>query len=863
MSAPTQAASSSAGAGDDDDQWDDSFRVMDDVPFHPTSPSYAPTSPTSPGHWGRSTSPGASAPPSPHGQAATASAAATVVPSLFDYVRPPLGSLDPSDATDLLRVLCLLIDVFKQRGATHMDWNRIPRALVLKDDKELTVLSDVSSKIARGVAKDMTPYLKHGWSFYSHEVPSFSQSVTTLGKELVTKAMAQLGRAHGTTAALTNGTAFQEWWPAFDILNPSRTWSAAQMRHDVVLNPVSILMLPAAREIVATWAIAGPPGQTFAFGPPPTVRMEMWAVHKSRQKLALARGDLREYDEEIGRMETTGELVGGDNLAQRRLLRDKTHGQIAAIEAAIATAEAVRLRLATHLAALPGVVMDMAHDPMCPWKGMKFFHGTSNATLQEVAKAPPPISVLQALLDEARAAAARLTATNLRHPPVSYEFERHVATRLEENGTRITKLEEQIAAASNPPPAPSRYPCNLSFEGEYKNAEGEIRQGSAFLSPYYTKGFSYGGDTPHIYTYRLNVDGKALRFLDLRNDYVEASFHHATLDPFKPIWDLAGIPHAEDPTFIKVRDEKARNLYELFRGTPIDGAVMNSDVEFIFFDAPRRLDWVVPDDELTGTLLNRFETGPNFDLSGLAHELTRDVERWITPATVIAFLSSPLVHRRTIQLSELPVARWKLDTTAETYISQFAVNRPTASPLWNEFQHLPALGGEEEDEEVRVSIEVCECDYRALWRHFAPDGELDDIWMADAITEGEYSGISRKTPLAYHRLCAMLRQHHKNVHLLVHLPNGFVQIVPTLRAGAMESRMFMVENAWAEEDIEDLPRRDLWKPASAAALIGAFLAGSKRKKASPAAAGGMDDEGEEKDAHPGQKPRTGAKLCIV
>ncbi|MDO9176434.1 MAG: hypothetical protein Q7V62_16620, partial [Actinomycetota bacterium] len=53
--------------------------------------------------------------------------------------------------------------------------------------------------------------------------------------------------------------------------------------------------------------------------------------------------------------------------------------------------EPTRLALAAHLVRLPGVLIDWTREPMLPWRGLKFFHGTDYRALQ--VRERPPVAI--------------------------------------------------------------------------------------------------------------------------------------------------------------------------------------------------------------------------------------------------------------------------------------------------------------------------------------------------------------------------------------------------------------------------------------------------------------------------------------
>lgn len=836
---------------------------------------------------------------------AAAAAASSSPPRgpLFAYTPPPLGSLDPTLPLDQLRLECMLYHEYMrhefQKDENDNKWWFMVRmnSLASEEVYVVTPLPDArNEEIGGHLARFLV--MKYQIKFVA---PGQYARMMVLYPQRVKNTLQEIALPHSSSVTFHANNDIRESWPEWDILVPTHALTREEARNPPAQ---SILSRPEVREVLATWEqvytnyapLSSPIGPlVYTIGPTAEERLTMWSAHEHEEELAKHEAELKKKEANVEQTEATMQLLdevsgragraGMVDAFRRELERSRL--AVMVTKGMIEKCNATRLRLAKHLLSIPGVVMDMANDPMCPWKGMKFFHGTPNPYLQhnqERRDLQLLLAQSEGVLSVYEKSFAKLAPGDVNRHDLEQEIE-HARRAVAESKKNVAEREAKV------------YPCALSFSATYRGSGGRTFKGSAFLSPYFTKGFSYGGATPHIYTYKLRVDGPGLRFLDVRTDYLKSTFHDPIVDPFRHIAALAGIPHAEDPDSIKIRDEKARNLYELFKGTDIDGAVMNSDVEWIFFDAAKLLAWepppvdnsMIPNDEatsiLTPSLLNHYDYRESFVSRALvdqASQLVAYVQRLVNKKTLDAFLQT---HKKTtrIKLSDLPIARWTLDHTPETYISQFAVNRPTHSPLWVEQQEPGADGPI--DGWQPVELDVIEVDYRALWRHFAPNGDLDDIWMADSIIEGASSGVSRKTPLPYHQLCTLLRMYHGNTHLLVHLPNGFVQIVPTIRSHRLDARMYRAAEFAGERPVESMPRRTLFRSfeTGAKSMIGAFLAttantvvqatanalaGSKRKvgEALAAAAASSSSSSSEDPAAKSQKlmsAGTGAKLCIV
>ena len=336
--------------------------------------------------------------------------------------------------------------------------------------------------------------------------------------------------------------------------------------------------------------------------------------------------------------------------------------------------DAQRRRLASFLLSNhPEILIDMTHDPMRPWKGMYFFHGTSYAQLQDDS-------------DE----------------------------------------------------------CQLKF------AEADDVYYSAFTTPYFTKAMNYA-KTEYVYIYRLEKDGMELKMLDLREDYARGNE-----GLWEPIHKLAGIEHTG-----KGRTFKMWNLYELFRDAGIDGAIVNMDIEWVWFDPSKLLRHVKPE--------NDFQRA-------LSHGATDDAimgiwEYQISPERLSAFLKGRHVVRREVDTQDLPYLRWHLDLET-LYANQFMAVHPAYPTVWK-----PRIT------EFGSHLVLFECRYEDLWQALAPDAL--HLYMGATVTEGSHDRV-----LPYEILCVAidnLNDDHGDfeigwegrgwIALAVHLPNGHILIV--------------------------------------------------------------------------------------
>lgn len=176
--------------------------------------------------------------------------------------------------------------------------------------------------------------------------------------------------------------------------------------------------------------------------------------------------------------------------------------------------DAVRTRLARHIANLPNVLMTASVA-----KGTIFYHGSNNAHIQ-------------------------------------------------------SQTPEEIAA--NATSSKNYNVCQLGWSKHASRGFAYKSGGqTAFTTPVARFATAFGR---HMYTYKLSVEGSTLRMIDSRTQGFKRT---------GPLWELAGIK-----TGFENRNHEAGALYELFRDTGVDGAVMQEGEEWIWFRPGDVLTWL-------------------------------------------------------------------------------------------------------------------------------------------------------------------------------------------------------------------------------------------------------------------------------
>jgi hypothetical protein len=225
--------------------------------------------------------------------------------------------------------------------------------------------------------------------------------------------------------------------------------------------------------------------------------------------------------------------------------------------------DCVRRIIARHLVDECNILVDMANDPVCPWKGMFFYKGCDDPNLQNQLYDPTSI-------------------TQNSHSSITHQ------------------------------------PCKLDWvTPRYQNPHKTL---TGFTTPYPYKAIGYGD---HMYTYKLAVRGTSLRMVDMRGDYRTDTRGYAGLDGFAWIHALAGIPYR---TARGHRTETVEVIQKLLTGVA-DGVILDGDIEWAWFDPPTVLEWVAPEtNRYTRLWLNQEELDEGSVCTKIFTQLKADLE---------------------------------------------------------------------------------------------------------------------------------------------------------------------------------------------------------------------------------------------
>jgi hypothetical protein len=385
--------------------------------------------------------------------------------------------------------------------------------------------------------------------------------------------------------------------------------------------------------------------------------------------------------------------------------------------------DAARRHLVQHLITIPGVLIDMSREPMRPWKGMRFFHGTDYAALQDAKKEFKVFDFVEVVHGYDAGGVAqvlRVNVTDNAETSLRIQFSTGSRQEIDIPASACRLIADESTSRQ------FETKCQLSW-----NVLPDGVQLTAFTTPYMTKAFNYGGPTTRVFTYRLKVDGTQLRLLDLRNDY-DFTSHKTPVDVFRKISELSGISHINT----RNRVPQAIQLYQLFRGTGIDGMILNTDLEWIWFDPPSVLEWEQPP---PGTMLERLFNDRG-DTRGVVHEsIHKENTEAITVERLQSLLDEPRIAmtKRVVRVGDIPHARWTLDRTGDAYANQYLLQHTqevSPAAVWTPIQDI------KHDEK----IQLYRVDMADLWRAFAPNHDprrFADLYMGATITEGIYNGM--------------------------------------------------------------------------------------------------------------------------
>ncbi len=435
--------------------------------------------------------------------------------------------------------------------------------------------------------------------------------------------------------------------------------------------------------------------------------------------------------------------------------------------------EIYRKKLAAHLLATTNPLVDWSKEPFVPWKGMRFFHGTEFRLLQAD---PSRVDVIRRDQLYGNIAGS-----------VDYQTY-HVSSNAWSAYVDAMNLASRMVKSSILP-------------------DCALKPDTSFTTPYVEKAINYSKNSS-VFTYRLKKDGKELRMLDLRSDYHVPS-KRTQNDRFSAISDITGIKYGNDHT--KNRTPLAKMLYELFKDTDVDGAILNNDIEWVWFKPKENLSWEWSPrfDNFTNRLANiGFEGSPSrpsaidtklrefkdtmemhgmgVALEALGNGFEREfIARWSHPRQQLteadkwspavfapkirAFLVGESVVNK--QITKLDYFQWTIPSNKPgvEYANQYIGEVQDVSSIW---------AREQIDATV---LRVVEVDYTEFWKAVCPDAL--DMYMGNSVTEDYYKGET-ELATAYKILLQVIRESQpdngKQIQLLFKLPNGRSQLVPPI-----------------------------------------------------------------------------------
>ncbi len=396
-------------------------------------------------------------------------------------------------------------------------------------------------------------------------------------------------------------------------------------------------------------------------------------------------------------------------------------------------------------------LVDWSREPFVPWKGMRFFHGTEYALLQSSGA---PVDML-------------------REPP------------------DVLRSWEVFTSMMN---------TRAGVHIRHRQPDCQLRPETSFTSPYFEKALKYSKGL-HVFTYRLKKDGRELRMIDLRTDYDTPS-RRTTRDRFYKLSQLTGLVYGNDSVNGTDRNELAATLCAIFRGKGVYGAILNNDIEWIWFEPDKMLEWEWNPD--FGSLVNRLASigflGQPSLPQHIADFLMRNVDpslhhvklpdlirhwNWLdtifrekaaSPETFTVRINRFLSGKR-VSHTKVTYREWAIRSSKPgiEYTNQYLVeskhNAPSTSEDWPvaEVETNPSI------------IRVVEVDYVQFWQFVYPDAI--DMYMGNAVTEG----IGAKDALTPYRtllsvLAGQIKEspNKKLIQLLFRLPNGCAQLVPPI-----------------------------------------------------------------------------------
>jgi len=465
-----------------------------------------------------------------------------------------------------------------------------------------------------------------------------------------------------------------------------------------------------------------------------------------------------------------------------------------------------RQMFARHLLTLDArFVIDMAHDPVVPWKGMVQYHGSNYTALQLISHARSPthndvrvgdyvkignneeqeeeeekekedgdyghvlslsgdgrarvlfpngddegdvllveLSVVFRVGDTVQHRTIRgcggVVVGHDMHPNIPMTMALRVKDPSEPKKESFVCLFSDILVTrfvDGATAAEATKTCALNWENER----------SVFTTPYLDKAEHYATWVDgHVHLYRLKTDGKQLRMLDMRNDT------YAT--PCDLLLKLAGIEPDHD------RRETAKSLHQLFADcTDLDGAILNQDVEWVWFHPEAHLEWVskhCPDGEHRA----KFEITPDrLDTLLDTHQPPDDDDSQQRRINVL--------HRPNLSENQYVVP----SDGASISLDEYRVYRMDHAKLWSFFLRP--------DQEHRDGDSLLEATHMGKQQHTQPFGSPYTQLLK---VLREYDGAACCAPPSKKRRAesSETKQAVRPLLFLVRLPSGVVQLVPPI-----------------------------------------------------------------------------------
>ncbi len=428
-------------------------------------------------------------------------------------------------------------------------------------------------------------------------------------------------------------------------------------------------------------------------------------------------------------------------------------------------------KLLTDLLLSKDVLVKWDDEPFVPWKGMRLFHGSDYRRMQERPSG------------------------------------RDYADNDAQNGQlQLLNMDGHFSFVGDVSWSNSVRRSNNAAEYFLKYAMKDcgLRPDTSFTTPYVEKAINYSQDKC-VYTYTLKKDGQVLRMLDLRSDY-DIPSKRGSRDRFKAIEYYTGIKYGNDVT--KNRVGLALLLYKLFKDTDVDGAILNNDIEWIWFKPQENLawEWNPEYDSFTNRLANIGYVGSPAEpeiisaidrewhlfghygsrLDQIQHQIKlisaprtqlekKDWSETVFNSKMQNYLKLKNSQVKTVYVSSLRYSKWTIASKkpgveyTNQYWNDSGMLSESVKPWWGE-ERIDAS-----------SLRVVVVDYIDFWQAVCPDAI--NIYMGNAVTEDTHS--RKDIPSAYDIILSILRKQRLNrgekpIQLLFKLPNGRHQLVPPI-----------------------------------------------------------------------------------